>query len=143
MTIVGFNFTKIEAEKKEMIKGKININNNVHINKVEEKDLSLGNQKQKVLTFNFEFTAKYDPNIGSIKFTGDVLFMDDVKQIKEILDGWKKGKKLPKEIMPSILNTVLNKCNIQALILSELINLPPPIPLPKLQAAQPEEKKVS
>jgi len=141
MTIVGFNFTKIEAEKKEMIKGKININNNVHINNVEEKDLSLGNQKQKVLTFNFEFTAKYDPNIGSIKFTGDVLFMDDVKQIKEILDGWKKGKKLPKEIMPRILNTVLNKCNIQALILSELINLPPPIPLPKLQAAQPEEKK--
>ena len=143
MTIVGFNFTKIEAEKKEMIKGKININNNVHINNVEEKDLSLGNQKQKVLTFNFEFTAKYDPNIGSIKFTGDVLFMDDVKQIKEILDGWKKGKKLPKEIMPSILNTVLNKCNIQALILSELINLPPPIPLPKLQAAQPEEKQGS
>ena len=141
MTIVGFNFTKIEAEKKEMIKGKININNNVHINKVEEKDLSLGSQKQKVLTFNFEFTAKYDPNIGSIKFTGDVLFMDDIKKIKEILDGWKKNKKLPKEIMPSILNTVLNKCNIQALILSELINLPPPIPLPKLQAAQPEEKK--
>jgi hypothetical protein len=52
------------------------------------------------------------------------------------LDGWKKDKKLPKEIMPVILNTVLNKCNIQALILSEQINLPPPIPMPKLQSAQ-------
>ena len=141
MTIVGFNFTKIEAEKKEMIKGKININNNVNINQVEEKDLSLGNQKQKVLTFNFEFIAKYDPNIGSIKFTGEVLFMGDAKQTKEILDGWKKNKKLPKEVMPNILNTIMSKCNIQALILSEQINLPPPIPLPKLQAAQPEEKK--
>ena len=141
MTIVGFNFTKIEAEKKEMIKGKININNNVNINQVEEKDLSLGNQKQKILTFNFEFIAKYDPNIGSIKFTGEVLFMGDVKQTKEILDGWKKNKKLPKEVMPNILNTIMSKCNIQALILSEQINLPPPIPLPKLQASQPEEKK--
>lgn len=141
MTIVGFNFTKIEAEKKEMIKGKININNNVHINQVEEKDLSLGNQKQKVLAFNFEFIAKYDPNIGSIKFTGDVLSMDDVKTTKEILDGWKKNKKLPKEIMPNILNTIMSKCNIQALILSEQINLPSPIPLPKLQAAQPAEKQ--
>ena len=140
MTIVGFNFTKIEGEKKDMIKGKININNNVHINKVEEKDLALGNQKQKVLSFNFEFIAKYDPNIGSIKLTGNVLYMEDSKKVKDILDGWKKDKKLPKEVMPNILNTVLNKCNIQALILSELINLPPPIPLPKLQAAQPEQK---
>jgi len=94
MTIVGFNFTKIEAEKKDLIKGKININNNVSINKVEEKDLALGNQKQKVLKFTFEFIAKYDPNVGFIKFTGDVLFMDDSKKIKEILDGWKKDKKL-------------------------------------------------
>ncbi|MCH8067211.1 MAG: hypothetical protein IIC69_01380 [Nanoarchaeota archaeon] len=141
MTIVGFNFTKIEGEKKDMIKGKININNNVHINKVEEKDLALGNQKQKVLSFNFEFTAKYDPNVGSIKLTGNVLYMEDSKKVKDILDGWKKDKKLPKEVMPNILNTVLNKCNIQALILSEQINLPPPIPLPKLQPAQAPEKK--
>ena len=141
MTIVGFNFTKIEAEKKDLIKGKININNNVSINKVEEKDLSLGNQKQKVLKFTFEFLAKYDPDAGAIILTGDVLFMDDTKKIKEILDGWKKDKKLPKEIMPNILNTIMSKCNIQALILSEQINLPPPIPLPKLQQAQAAEKK--
>ena len=141
MTIVGFNFTKIEAEKKDMIKGKINVNNNVSIKEVEEKKISLANDKQKVLSFTFEFIAKYDPNVGSIKFVGDVLFMDEAKKAKEILDGWKKDKKLPKEIMPGILNTVLTKCNIQALILSEQINLPPPIPLPKVQAAQPAQKQ--
>ena len=57
-------------------------------------------------------------------------------KVKEVLDGWKKDKKLPKEIMTTILNSVLTKCNIQALILSEQINLPPPIPLPKLQVGQ-------
>jgi len=139
MTIVGFNFTKIEAEKNETLKGKVNINNNVNIRKVEEKDFALGNQKQKVLSFTFEFVAKYDPNIGSIKLTGDVLFMDDAKKVKEILDGWKKDKKLPKEIMPNILNTALTKCNIQALILSEQINLPPPIRMPKLEPAEKQE----
>ena len=136
MTIVGFNFTKLEAEKKELVKGKININNNVSIKNVEEKKLSLANDKQKVLSFTFEFTAKYDPDIGSIKFIGDVLFMEESKKTKEILDGWNKDKKLPKDIMPHILNTVLNKCNIQALILSEQVNLPPPIPMPKLQPAE-------
>ncbi len=141
MTIVGFNFKKIDAEKKELIKGKININNNVAIKEVKEKDFALGNQKQKVLNFTFEFVSKYDPNIGAIKLTGDLLFMDDSKKAKEILDGWKKDKKLPKEVMTQILNTVLNRCNIQALIISEQINLPPPIPLPKLQVGQPAQKK--
>jgi hypothetical protein len=141
MTIVGFNFTKLEAEKREPVKGKININNNVSIKDVEEKKIALANDKQKVLSFTFEFIAKYDPNVGSIKFTGDVLFMEESKKAKELLDGWKKDKKLPKEIMPGILNTVLNKCNIQALILSEQINLPPPIPLPKLQPAQAAQKQ--
>jgi len=141
MTIVGFNFTKLEAEKKDMVKGKININNNVSIKNVEEKKISLANEKQKVINFNFEFLAKYDPDVGSIKFTGEVLYMDTSSKVKEILDGWKKDKKLPKELMPIILNTVLNKCNIQALIISDQINLPPPIPMPKLQAGQAEQKK--
>ena len=136
MTIVGFNFTRIEAEKKQIMKGKININNNVSIKNVEEKKLSLSSDKQKVMGFGFEFLAKYDPDIGSIRINGDVLYMDNAVKAKEILDSWKKDKKLPKDIMPVILNTVLNKCNIQALILSEQVNLPPPIPMPKLQTEQ-------
>ena len=133
MTIVGFNFTSINAERKEAVKGKININNNVAIKDVEERDLNLGSNKQKSLKFKFEFTSKYDPNVGSIILIGDVLFIEEAKKIKEILDGWKKDKKLPKEITGSILNTILGKCNVQALILSEQVNLPPPIPLPKVQ----------
>lgn len=138
MTIVSFNFTKLEAEKKEAEKGKVNIKNNVTINEVQEKDLSLGNQKQKVISFTFEFTSTYEPNIGSIRLVGDVYYMDDSKKVKEILDDWKKDKRLPKELMTRILNVVLNKSNIQALILSEHVNLPPPIPLPKVQASAPE-----
>jgi len=136
MTVVSFNFTKIEAEKKEAGKGKVNINNNVTIEKVEEKDLSLGNQKQKVLNFTFKFTSKYDPDFGMIKLAGSVLYMEESKKVKEILDGWKKDKKLPKELMTKILNVVLNKSNVQALILSDQVNLPPPIPLPKVQSEQ-------
>jgi hypothetical protein len=136
MTIVGFNFSKLSAEKKEMTKGKISVSNNVSVSNVNEKKISLANDKQMVLAFTFKFTSKYEPDIGSISFVGDILLMEDSKKAKEILDGWKKDKKLPKEVMTGILNTVLNKCNVQALILSEQINLPPPIPLPKLQPVQ-------
>lgn len=138
MVIVGINFTKINVEKKSLIAGKVNINNNVSIKDVEERDLALGKSKQKGLRFLFEFTSKYEPNVGHILLNGDVVYLGEEKEIKELISGWKKNKKLPKDIMTNVLNNVLTKCNIEALILSGVINLPPPIPLPKVEA---QEKK--
>lgn len=132
--IVGFGFTKLSAEKGEPAKGKIDINNNVSIKNVQEDSFSLGKDKQQnVLRFVFEFTSKYEPNVGSILFEGELLYMENQKKAKEILSDWKKDKKLPKEMMAGLLNTILTRCNVQALILSQQVNLPPPIPLPKVQ----------
>ena len=141
--IVGFGFTKLSAEKGELAKGKIDINNNVSIKDVKEDSFAFGRDKdQNVLRFIFEFTSKYEPDIGNILFEGEVLYLDDPKKAKEILSNWKKDKKLPKEIMPGLLNTILTKCNVQALILSQEINLPPPIPMPKVQVTQPEKSYI-
>jgi len=139
MTIVGFNFTKINVERKGLAKGKINIKNNVGIKSVEEADLSLGKSKQSGLRFVFEFTSKYEPDVGEIMITGDVLYLEDEKKVKSVLKDWKKDKKIPKELTATILNTVLQKCNIQALMLARDINLPPPIPLPKVNVADTKE----
>lgn len=138
--IVGFGFTKLSAEKREGAKGKIDINNNVSIKNVEEADLSLGKEKQNVIKFVFEFTSKYEPAVGTILFEGELLFLEEPKKAKEILNSWKKDKKLPKELMAGLLNTILTKCNVQALILSQEVNLPPPIPMPKVQVAAAPEK---
>ena len=138
--IVGFGFTKLSAEKKEGAKGKIDINNNVSIKDVVEDSFSFDKDKQNVIKFIFEFTSKYEPAVGNILFEGEILYMDEPKKTKEILASWKKDKKVPKELMAGLLNTILTKCNVQALILSQDVNLPPPIPLPKVQMAQPQEK---
>ena len=141
--IVGFGFTKLSTERKEAAKGKIDINNNVTIKDVQEDNFSLGKDKQQnVIRFIFEFTAKYEPNVGNILFEGELLYMDEPKKTKEILNGWKKDKKIPQEIMAGLLNTILTKCNIQALILSQEVNLPAPIPLPKVQIGQQEQNYI-
>ena len=140
--IVGFGFTKLSAERKEAAKGKIDINNNVTIKDVQEDNLHLGKDKQNIIRFIFEFTSKYEPNIGIILFEGELLFMEESKKIKEILGSWKKDKKVPKELMGGLLNTILTKCNVQALILSQEVNLPPPIPLPKVQIAAPDKNYI-
>ena len=139
MAIVGFNFTKITAEKGDSpIKGKIDIKNNVSITDVEEAKLALGSSAHKTARFTFDFSAIYEPKIGSIKFNGDVLYMSDAAKVDELVKSWKKNKKVPQEVMAGVINTVLNKCNVQALIISQQINLPSPIPLPKVQTNQPK-----
>jgi len=136
MTIVGFGFNKIEVEKKEGAKGKINISNNVSIKDVKETTLAVGKDNPTVLKFIFEFVSSYEPKIGKVSLGGELTFMESSDKIKEIQAKWKKEKKLPTDVMGPILNTVLAKSNILALILSQEVNLPPPIPLPKLKVEE-------
>ncbi len=137
MPIVGFGLTKIIAEKTGAIKGKVDIRNNVSVKDVTSADISLGKDTGNAAKFIFEFTSSYEPGIGRILLEGEVLFMDDPARIREMQESWKKDKKLPQDVMAPVLNSILNKCNVQALILSQDINLPPPIPLPKVQISRP------
>ncbi len=136
MAVVGFNFSKIHAEKTAPIKGKINISNRVNLKDVEKADLSLGKDKQQGVKIMFNYISNYEPKIGNIELEGDLLFLADEKGAKSILDEWKKNKKLPQNVMGTVLNTVLTRCNVQALIISRDVNLPPSVPLPKVQIKQ-------
>ncbi len=131
--IIGFNFKKISIEKRNPITGKVDISNNASVKDVEESDFSFGKQKQKGITFHFEFTSKYEPDIGDLFFSGELLYLGDAKENEGIIKGWKKSRSLPKEIMAEVVDTILTRCNIEALILSRDINLPPPVPLPKVK----------
>ncbi|MFH1440236.1 MAG: hypothetical protein ABIG89_06710 [Candidatus Woesearchaeota archaeon] len=133
MTVVGFNFTKINVERKEFSKGKVNISNNVTVQDIEESSFSVGQEEQKSLKLTFQFTSTYEPNVGLIELIGDLIFIEEKERIMEIYDNWKEKKKVDKDVMTEILNVVLNRCNIQALILARDINLPSPIPLPKVK----------
>ena len=130
--IIATNFTKILVEKKSAAKGKLSISNNVSIDNVEQTEIAISAAKQKALKFIFEFKSKYEPNIGEIVLNGELVFIEKPDKLKEITDSWKKDKKVPKEVMASILNNILAKCNVEALILSREINLPPPVQLPRV-----------
>ena len=132
MPIVGLQFNKITVEKYGPSKGKIQVKNNVSLKDIEKADLSVGSAKQGTLRFHFEFTAKYEPKLADIVIIGFLTAFESPDKMKEILDGWKKDKKLPNDIMSSVLNTILSRCNVEALLLAREVNLPPPIPLPKI-----------
>jgi len=142
MPVVGFGFNKIIAEKKTPMKGKVGINNNVSIKNVEETELNVGKNKQAGLKISFEFASKYNPKIGEITLNGDLIFLEDPKKVKDIAKDWKKNKKLPKEMMTAVMNTILAKCHIQALMESQAVNLPSPIPLPRVKAGGEDKRYI-
>lgn len=143
MTIIGINFTKMLVERKSGAKGKINISNNVSIKSVEEVSLNFGNDKQKSLKFIFAFASKYDPEVGIINLDGEVIYLLEKSKAEEIVKSWEKDKKIENDLMTVLLNNILNKCNIEALLLSKEMGLPAPIPLPKVnpQQGKPEATK--
>jgi hypothetical protein len=139
MPIIGFNFDKISAQRTSPLKGSVNINHTVNITNVKREEVTL-DKKQEILKFEFEFKVEYQPNIGNISLEGSVLFMDDPKKMKELEDSWKKNKKIPSNITAVIVNTILVKSNVKALILSQDINLPPQIQLPRASLNQTQIK---
>lgn len=129
MAIVGFNYLTMSASRGDEQVAKIKISSNVAVKSVEKKDLSLGDSKQSALRFLFEYAAMYEPKVGSIILNGEIIYLDNAAKTKEVLDSWTKKKIVPEGVMTSILNTILEKCNLQAIVLSNMVNLPPPIPM--------------
>jgi hypothetical protein len=133
-SIVGFNFQKISIERKKETVGKLNIVNNISVKDVLETKFSIAAASQKGLQFKFMFQSDYQENVASISLEGQLIYMTSEAEAKKVLDQWKKEKKIESKLMTVILNHILAKCNIQALMLARDVNLPPPFPLPKVKS---------
>jgi hypothetical protein len=142
MSIIGFYFSKMTAEKKKTPAGKISVNNNVILTSVKEAKINLGKQKQSGIEFKFNYTSKYDPEIASVVLEGVVVFTGKEEQVKLALTGWEKDKKLPPDVLTEVYNYLLEKCTVETLVIGRDMQLPPHVPLPKMNApiAAPAEK---
>lgn len=132
MPIVGFNITRVSADKKDLKKEKIekvNINPDLRVLDIEEEKIPIS-KTEDILKFNFEFKVSYEPKIGEILIDGNVLYLEDPKVIKDIVKRWKKDKTMDPEVMKRIFTAILTRCNVRALMLAEEVNLPPHINLP-------------
>ena len=131
MQIIGFNFEKIEAERKKAPAGKIEINSNINIRAISQEKISMI-KDEDVLKFAFDFSVTYKPDVADVKFNGYVLATVDKKETKDILKKW-KTKKIPENLRIFLYNFILTKSNLKALQLEEELGLPTHVPLPRIQ----------
>lgn len=136
MSIIGFNFKSINAyfDEKSM-KGDVTINSAPTVETVEKKDLAfLG--ISDAIAINFKFVTSYEPKVGEISFTGEILYQVD--DVKKVMKQWKDGNKLDEKIMLDVLNTIFRRCLAKAVELSDLVRLPPPLRFPVVTTEKPE-----
>ncbi len=134
MAVVGFNYTKLLAERKKGPEGegKVNISNNVSLTDVERQDLSF-QEGQEALQIKFRYVSSYKPEVADIKIEGKLVYVDEDSKVDELLDKWEEDRQLPKDVSREVINYILNKCNVQTIVMSRDINIPSPIPLPKVE----------
>lgn len=141
MTIVKINLHKINAERNPKAKGgQISIKNNVSVKDVTEMPFAV--EGKKALQFNFSFVCNYEPNLGKIDVEGQVVYVEDKVKIDEIKKSWDKNKNVDMAVMEQIVNASLHKGNVQAIKISDEVNLPSPFKMPQVRAPEnkPEEK---
>ncbi len=142
MQVIGFNFKKISAEKRENMT-KSNISTNIKFLEVTKEQINLLKDTEGMkVSFQYDLTyespdkedkkeQKEEDKKGQVLFEGDIIMSLEKQEAKEILKAWKK-QKLPSTFQVPLYNLILKKCTPKAVHLQDEIGLPSHVPMPRL-----------
>ncbi|MBS3076745.1 hypothetical protein J4233_00570 [Candidatus Pacearchaeota archaeon] len=140
MKIIGFNLTKISAERisKETIKKQPSTSIEF-LDLKEDKTEFL--KDEKIIKLSFKYSVSYgeqeSSKEGEVIFQGDVALSVTKEESKNITKDWKK-KKLPSPMNIILFNFILRRCTPKAIFLEDEVSLPIHTPMPKLQQKKEE-----
>ncbi len=131
MGIIGISYTKILSERTGSTNNKkVEISTAPLIKDVKESAFTVFGAEAPVLNINFIFKSTFKPSIGSIEMHGILIYKPE--NIDEILNTWKKSKKIPQKNQIELTNYIFTNVSIKALMISDLMQLPPIINLPHI-----------
>lgn len=136
MRVLGFNFTKVHASRKDKWEKNEKINTNIELSDVEKDSISILKQNE-IIKVKFSYKISYEPNNAEVIFEGNIILDLDEALSKEMIKDWKK-KDMPEKIKMPLLNLVMTKCNIKALELEEQLSIPFHLKLPRATGTRPE-----
>jgi hypothetical protein len=128
MIRVNVSITTISAERfwdNRKPAPNIQISTNINVVSIEKKS-------DESLEVPFVLTINYNPSLAQMSLKGSAYVQGDKAEIEEIRHEYEQKKPPPPIILQSISNVVF----IESIIVSRILNLPPPIPLPMIPEAK-------
>jgi len=125
--IVGERILEVTGNKvpKLNIKG-LNIN-------ISLEDVQMGGDNVEI---TYVYTANYNDNVGEIKIRGVILAKEDAKLSKDIVETWKKSKKVPDEYATVVLSAVNYSGSANGTLVARVLGLTAPLIPPKIQLSK-------
>ena len=139
MKVIGFNFTKMSAERMKASAENIKINTTLDFPEIKEAKSQFLKTKEELIEAKFEYKVNYDPDLAKVAIHGTILLSVDTKTAEEVLKTWKK-KALPEDFRISLFNVVMKKAALKALSLCDELNLPVHIPMPTMRKEDQQSK---
>lgn len=135
MPIIGMKFDSMEAKRdKSPDRGEIKVNSTPRI--TSARLITLPSITKKVLALNFDFVTTYNPDIGQVKISGEILYVHDDNA--KILKQWQTKKMLPEQTNIEILNHLFRQCLLKVANIADDLQLPPPLAIPRVAPKQKE-----
>ena len=100
--------------------------------------VGINKKTEDMLEVPFVFTINYTPGVAQISMKGKSHVVGQKDELEQILKEHKEKKPPPPVILQSISNIVF----LESVLICRSLNIPPPIPLPKINPA-PQQKKRS
>ncbi len=139
MGVVSSNFYEISVKKKKPMTGRVNVENKPKITDVKATKIVAsfaGDAKVPGIIVDFEYLTEYKQDkdvLAEILLKGSILYaVKDEKEAEKLEKHFKENKKLDEDVEIVVLNHILNKGTLLALDLSQKVELPPVINMPRI-----------
>ncbi|MCW3985463.1 MAG: hypothetical protein NWE91_03505 [Candidatus Bathyarchaeota archaeon] len=99
--------------------------------------ISINKPSEDLLEVPFVFTINYNPAVAQISVKGKANVTGDKEELEKIFSSYGEKKAPP----PIIVQTISNVVFLESVLISRTLNIPPPIPLPKVPLASEKKKK--
>jgi len=83
MKIIGFTINKIQAERKNPVKDKLEIKSGLNIEDITKETVDIS--KNSAIKFDFTYSVDYTPDVAEIKIKGSVIAIDEKGESKDLL----------------------------------------------------------
>lgn len=124
----------LEISGKRVHKGNVSgLNINIALEDVQ--------RQGELLELTYVYTANYEENFGQLRIKGILLAREEEKLANEIVDTWKKGKKVPDGYAETVLSAINYSGSANGTLLARVLGLTAPLIPPRIQISKKEGKE--